>query len=102
MLSQHEDWRKIEHMEKKISVRLSAEEYERIYQNAKKQNKSVSEYLRNEALTEVGRKCVSGIDVIRIQLLNIEKYLSKLSYIYPNMDTKPIDNAMEVIWNELY
>ena len=89
------------YMDKKISVRLSEEEYEKIFQNAQGANKSISEYMRNRALMEVRQGGVKGTDEMRIQLLNIKKYLNKLSGIYPNMDSKPIDDAMEVIWDEL-
>lgn len=92
----------VNHMDKKISVRLREEEYEKISQNAKKTNKSVSEYMRNRALTEAGQKEVRGTSEVRIQLLNIKKYLSELSSIYTSMNSKPIDDAMEVIWDELY
>lgn len=88
-------------MDKKISVRLRNEEYVKVSQNAQKVNKSISEYMRSKALTEVMRGSAKGNDEIRIQLLNIKRYLSKLSSLYPNMDSKPIDDAMEVIWDEL-
>lgn len=88
-------------MDKKISVRLREEEYEKIAKYAKEAGGSVSEFMRSRSLTEPGQKSIVWTEEMKWQLLNIKKHIDKISTSCPNINFKPIDDAMEVLWDEL-
>lgn len=90
-------------MDKKVSVRLREKEYGKIVECAEAEKKSVSEYIRRRVLEKPGTEEVSvkGNERVKIQLLYIKKYIDVISRSCPNINFQPIEDAMEVVWDEL-
>ena len=91
-------------MDKKVSIRLREKEYEKIAERAMNERKSVSEYIRGRVLTETGQEGtnIKGNERVKIQMLEIKRYIDSLSASCPNINFQPVEDAMGVIWDELY
>lgn len=89
-------------MDKKISIRLREEEYDKIAKCAVKQRKSLSGLVRSRVLAEPEQGRVEATNEMKIQMLKIKGYLYYISSNYPEIDFQPVDDAMEVLWDELY
>lgn len=91
-------------MDKKVSIRLREKEYKEIVEYAEGERKSVSEYIRGMVLKETGREGINikGNERVKMQMLEIKGHIDRISRSCPNIDFRPMEDAMEVVWDELY
>lgn len=89
-------------MDKKISIRLKEDEYKKIEKMAKDKQTTISEFIRNRAMTDSGKESKGGNSEVKRQMLIIKKQLDLIAGSYKRIDFQPIEDAMEVIWDELY
>lgn len=89
-------------MDKKISIRLREEEYDEIVKCAVKKRETLSKLVRSRLLAEPEQGRVEATKEIKIQMLKINDYLYNIARKYPKIDFQLVDDAMEVIWDELY
>ena len=89
-------------MDKKISIRLREDEYREIVKCAEEKGKSVSWLVRSRVLAVPEQGRMEATNEMKIQLLKIRAHIHDIALTYPKIDLQPIDDIMEVLWDELY